>query len=339
MNWCESSTDGIVRMKEGVIGLANWRINGIALVAIGAALWGMDSVFLVDLLKYFTSIEIILFEHVLLAFFAVPVIWFSRHQLRGLGVKGWGALLFISWGGSAIASIIFTEAFLYGNASVVLILQKLQPLFAIVMARWLLKEKLPRHFQWFLLVALFGTYLLTFGFTIPSGLTDFRIVGSLLAIGAAVLWGGSTVMGRLLLNHMPFKTVTAARFFMALPFLLVLVLFSNPNWVQMGQHAIIPAAFLNVLFQALFPSLISLLLYYKGLSTTKASYATIAELAFPATGLLLNWLVLHQGITWGQFIGFVVVWFVVFQIARYQDKDANAVTYPSAITDISIEAE
>lgn len=317
--------------------MAKWRINGIILVAIGAALWGMDSVFLVDLLKYFTSIEIILFEHILLALFSVPVLWLGRHQLRGLGWKGWGALLFISWGGSAIASIIFTEAFLYGNASVVLILQKLQPIFAIFLARWILKEKLPRHFQWFLLVALIGTYLLTFGFSAPSGLSDFRIIGSLLAIGAAVLWGGSTVMGRLLLNRMKFETVTAARFFMALPLLFAMVLFANPNWTQLGQHIIIPVAFLNVLFQALFPSLISLLLYYKGLSTTKASYATIAELAFPATGLILNWVVLHQGLTWGQFTGFAIVWLVVFQIARYQDRDVSSFAYPEVVADVSLE--
>jgi drug/metabolite transporter (DMT)-like permease len=317
--------------------LAKWRINGIILVAIGAALWGMDSVFLVDLLKYFTSIEIILFEHILLALFSVPILWLGRHQLRGLGWKGWGALLFISWGGSAIASIIFTEAFLYGNASVVLILQKLQPIFAIFLAKWILKEKLPRHFQWFLLVALIGTYLLTFGFSVPTGLSDFRIIGSLLAIGAAVLWGGSTVMGRLLLNHMKFETVTAARFFMALPLLFAMVLFANPNWTQLGQHIIIPVAFLNVLFQALFPSLISLLLYYKGLSTTKASYATIAELAFPATGLILNWIVLHQGLTWGQFTGFAIVWFVVFQIARYQDREVSSFAYPEVVADVSLK--
>ena len=144
-------------------------------------------------------------------------------------------------------------------------------------------------------------------------------------------------MGRLLLNHMKFETVTAARFFMALPLLFAMVLFANPNWTQLGQHIIIPVAFLNVLFQALFPSLISLLLYYKGLSTTKASYATIAELAFPATGLILNWVVLHQGLTWGQFTGFAIVWFVVFQIARYQDRDVSSFAYPEVVADVSLE--
>ena len=322
-------------MMNGISGSAvksRWRMNGIALVAIGAALWGMDSVFLVDLLKYFSSIEIILFEHLLLALFAVPVLWRNREQLRGIGWKGWGALIFISWGGSAIASILFTEAFLYGNASVVLILQKLQPLFAILMAKWILRERLPHRFQWFLSVALLGTYLLTFGFSVPSGLSEIKIVGSSLAIGAAVLWGGSTVMGRLLLHHMKFETVTAARFLAALPLLLGMVLVSSPNWAQLGRHLIIPAAFLNVLFQALFPSLISLLLYYKGLAKTKASYATIAELAFPATGLVLNWVVLHQGITWGQFAGFALVWLAVFQVARYQEREVPRMGYAGEVS-------
>jgi len=54
-------------------------------------------------------------------------------------------------------------------------------------------------------------------------------------------------------------------------------------------------------------SLLSLLFYYRGLNGVRASHATIAELAFPATGLLVNWLILHQTIDLGQWLGFALV--------------------------------
>jgi drug/metabolite transporter (DMT)-like permease len=303
--------------------LVKFSRNGVLLVAIGAALWGMDSVFIVSLLKHLSSPEIIFLEHLLLALYAVPVVWIGRKQFKQLKLRHWGALLFIGWGGSAIASILFTQAFVYGNPSVVLILQKLQPVFAVLMAQWILRERLKKSFPFFLVFALVGTYLLTFGFTIPQHIGDVRLIGSLLALGAAGLWGGSTVMGRLLLDDMNFETVTAARFLIALPFLFVVLLTSGSNFIAMFHNAIVPADFMNLLFQALLPSLVSLLLYYRGLSHTKASYATLAELAFPATGLLLNWLVLGQGISWGQFVGFLIVWTTVFCLAKMNVEESR----------------
>jgi len=288
--------------------------RGVYLVALGAAFWGLDSVLITPLVKALTSSQIVFIEHVMLALYAIPVLWVTRKHLRKLSIRQWGAILFIAWGGSAIASILFTRAFLYGNPNAILLLQKLQPVFAVLLARWLLRERLTRLYPMYLILALLGTYLLTFGVSLPHGISDIRLVGALLALGAAGLWGGSTVMGRYLLSDLPFETVTALRFIVALPLLLAFVWGSN--WSTMVHHAMSPAVLLNLVFQALLPSLVSLLLYYYGLRQTKASYATIAELAFPACGLLLNWLVLHQAVTVWQFIGFAVIWICVAQIAR-----------------------
>ncbi|UJF33471.1 DMT family transporter [Paenibacillus hexagrammi] len=295
---------------------ANTR-RGIWLVAAGAALWGIDPLFRILLLKYFTSSQIVLFEHLLLMIYALPVLWLHRSELKGLRASHLGALLFISWGGSALATILFTSAFAHGDPNAVLLLQKLQPLFAILMARLLLKESLPAKFPLLLLMALAGTYLLTFGLGSPvSSLSGMAAVGGLLSIGAAALWGGSTVMGRLLLGKMQFETVTALRFACALPLLFALTsvggsdlqpLVGAHDWLAVGG---------NLLLQAFLPGLLSLLLYYRGLSGTKASYATLAELFFPAIGLIINWLVFHQPVTVAQLVGFVLIWVMLIQLSR-----------------------
>nr|WP_236587881.1 DMT family transporter [Tumebacillus amylolyticus] len=306
----------------GVNLVTGW--NGVWLIALGAALWGTDSVLRQPLLSYLSATQIVLLEHLLLAVYAIPVLWINRKQLRGLSLKEWGAILFISWGGSALATVLFTAAFGLGNASVVLLLQKLQPVFVFLLARVVLGERLTRGFGWYVLIALAGTYLLTFGFAMPYGNQGANeMLASVFAIGAAVLWGGSTVMGRLLLNKMSFETVTGARFLFALPLLALLVALNGTegvNHISMWSNFGTLLVFGMILLQALLPGLISLLLYYRGLSKTPASYATLAELAFPAAGLTLNWLFLKQGFTLGQFIGFAVVWVVVFQIARLQDR-------------------
>ncbi|NOU95726.1 EamA family transporter [Paenibacillus sp. LMG 31456] len=291
--------------------------SGIWFVAIGAALWGIDPLFRILLLKHLTSSQIVLFEHLLLLVYAVPVLWLHRKELRGLAIRHVIALLFISWGGSAVATIMFTSAFAYGNPNAVLLLQKLQPLFAIIMARLILKEKLPTLFPLLLLMALGGTYLLTFGFAAPVGsMSEFAAASGLLSIGAAALWGGSTVMGRVLLNKMQFETVTALRFTCALPLLFATTWFEGDklqlpvgtmDWMALSG---------NLLLQAALPGLFSLLLYYRGLAGTKASYATLAELLFPAVGVLINWLVFQQTVTVVQIIGFLLIWFMLFKLSR-----------------------
>ena len=278
------------------------------------------------LLEHLTSSQIVLLEHIIISLVAIPVIWKNRQELMRVGWRQVGALLFISWGGSAIATILFTMGLSNGNLNAVLLLQKLQPLFAIILASLLLKEKLPRHFGILMIIALAGTYLLTFGFTFPIGhWSDFVQVGSLLSLGAAALWGGSTVMGRMMVGQMKVETVTSLRFVLALPLLTLITLNEGAGW---NMPAFGTAAFagvsLNLIGQALLPGLLSLLVYYKGLMTTKASVATLAELSFPMAGVLINWVVFHEVITWTQILGFMLIWGVLFIISRQSESGVKA---------------
>ncbi|NOU86669.1 EamA family transporter [Paenibacillus sp. LMG 31460] len=294
-------------------------INGIWYVALGATLWGLDPLFRILLLKSFTSAQIVFIEHLLLACYALPVLLKYRKSLAGkLTLAVIGALLFISWGGSAIATILFTSAFAHGSANSVLLLQKLQPLFAIVLARLLLKETLPSKFFAYIVMALLGTYLLTFGFASPEmGLKDLGTLSCLFSILAAVLWGGSTVMGKFLLQkNLDFPVVTSLRFLMAIPLLTVVLLVSGDAWHVGGSSGDLTLIAVNLLFQAFFPGLISMLLYYKGLSSTKAFFATLAELAFPAVGVCINWVVFGQKLTVGQLVGFVFIWLTLWLMSR-----------------------
>ncbi|GIO92709.1 MULTISPECIES: DMT family transporter [Paenibacillus] len=302
--------------------------GGFWLVVLGAALWGVDPLFRVILLKNLTSAQIVLLEHIIISLIAIPVLWRNRVELRGIGWRHVGALLFISWGGSALATILFTMGLSNGNLNAVLLLQKLQPLFAIMLASLLLKEKLPRHFGILLIIALAGTYLLTFGMTLPIGhWNDFVQIGSLLSLGAAALWGGSTVMGRLMVGKLKYETVTSLRFVLALPLLAFMTWNEGAAWNMpaFGTGAF-AAVSLNLIGQALLPGLLSLLVYYKGLTTTKASVATLAELSFPMVGVLINWIVFQEVVTSAQLLGFLLIWVVLFVISRQSESSERTLS-------------
>jgi drug/metabolite transporter (DMT)-like permease len=297
--------------------------TGVLLVALGAAVWGTDTVLRAPLSAAFVPVLLVLGEHLVLALYAVPAVVLGWREVLTLDAPRWGALLVVGWGGSAVATILFTTglfaAFRAGEGSVntVLLLQQTQPLFAIAAAAVVLGERLTVLYVPIFATAALGAYLLAFGDLIgePGGLlAPFTQVGrarlefALAALGAAALWGTSTAMGRYLGGRLSFPTLTGARFITALPLLLVWAAVAVPDAAQGFAAGLAePQVARNLVLLALFPGLLGLLVYYRGLRNTPASYATLAELAYPATGVTLNWLLLGQPLTVAQGVGVVFV--------------------------------
>ena len=143
-----------------------WRNGGYAsvlLVAVGAAMWGTDAILRVPLLEVASPSQIVLLEHLVLLVYSVPAVVLGWRFFRGLGTAQWVALLIIGWGGSALATLLFTTAFAVGNPTVVILLQKTQPLFAIALAAILLRERLGWAYWPCFAVAMVGAYLISFG--------------------------------------------------------------------------------------------------------------------------------------------------------------------------------
>ena len=67
---------------------------------------------------------------------------------------------------------------------------------------------------------------------------------------------------------------------------------------------------------ALLPGLIAMLFYYRGLRTTPAPVATLAELAFPATALIVNYVALGATVDAAQLSGFAILWGTIASLHR-----------------------
>ncbi|HEX6301379.1 MAG TPA: DMT family transporter [Acidimicrobiia bacterium] len=276
--------------------------GGIALVALGAALWGTDAIFRRGLALELPATTLVFLEHVVLVALTAPVLWRSRDQYRQLQRGDWIAVLAIGAGASALATVMFTAAFRYGDPTTPLLLQKVQPLIAIGAAALILGERLLPRFAWFLVGGLAGAYLVAFAD--PSTVSVSALTPALLALGAAVFWGLGTVLGRHLMSKISFTALTALRFAVALPVLgVVLVTLPDDSMlsaVSLGDMG-------GVVLLAFVPGLVALLLYYQGLRSTPASAATLAELAFPLSAVGLNYIVFDTVLTLTQWVGVIVL--------------------------------
>lgn len=275
---------------------------GIPLVALGAALWGTDAIFRRSLALDLPATTVVMFEHLILASIAVPFLIRRRRQFALLAPHHWVSLLIIGIGSSAVATALFTAAFRYGDPTTPLLLQKLQPLVAIGGARLVLGERILPRFGWFLAFGIGGAYLLAF--PNPSSVDVVSLIPALLAVGAASLWGIGTVLGRQVIGVMDHMTLTATRFLIGFPASVALVSIMD-GWDAVGSVGW--GEIRGLVLLALVPGLLAIMIYYRGLRSTPASTATLAELAFPVTAAGLNYLVFGTVLSVSQAIGGVVL--------------------------------
>ncbi len=281
------------------------------------------------LTRALASPAIVLYEHLILSLIAVPVLIASWKELREMRGRDWLAVLGIAWGGSALATVLFTEAISRGNVNTAVLLQKAQPLFTFLLAGPLLGERSTRRHWRYLLVGVAGAWLVSFGDRgLLAPLSRVEISAALFALGASALWGSSTVLGRFLSPRFSFLTITSLRFVAALPLLFVISLWHGvalPATSSAGAFdspILTVEQFWRIVAMALIPGMAALLLYYRGLMSTTAPVAAIAELAFPATAVVLNWTFLGQRPAVVQVIGFAIIWAVVWRIQRGQAAEA-----------------
>ncbi len=271
---------------------------GIPLVALGAALWGTDAIFRRSLALDLPATTVVMFEHLILVSVTAPIVIRHRTRFAMLSRQHWISLVIIGIGSSALATALFTAAFRYGDPTTPLLLQKLQPLIAIIGARLVLGERILPRFSLFLGFGITGAYLLAF--PDPLRINVANIIPALLAVGAAALWAVGTVLGRHVISVLDHMTLTATRFLIGLPASVVLVSIMD-GWDAVDSVGW--AEFRALVLLALVPGLLAIMIYYSGLRSTPASTATVAELAFPVTAAGLNYLVFGTVLTPSQAIG------------------------------------
>lgn len=282
------------------------------LVAVAASLWGLSALWRSPLAREYPSLAIVFWEHVIIVLLVLPWVVPAVQRLRRTSVRTQLAVLVIGAGSSALATTLFTAAFRLGDPITPQVLQKLQPLIAVLLATVILGERLRPRFALFLVPGLVGAWLLAFAD--PLGVTVAGAQAALLAVGAAALWAAGTVLGRLASAELRFRDLTALRFTVGLVTLALIAVLTGTS-VALPWSLAPPLVLL-----ALVPGLLALVLYYLALGRTPASRATMAELAFPLTAAVIGVVAFAARPTPTQWLGFVIVLVTVVALAIHEQR-------------------
>src|SRR6478672_999912 len=275
-----------------------------SLVAVAAALWGMDALLRKPLAQSTSVATIVFGEHLVLVLLVLPLLVPALMAAYRLGWRYVAAAVAIGAGASAIATILFTQAFVDGDPVTPVVIQKVQPLVALVAARILLGERPHQRFAWYFVPAVVGTWLMAFPH--PTHIdTNSTLLPSLYALAAAVLWAFGTVLGRYLARDMRFEHVTTLRFTFGLPAsAIALLVLGAPAFASAHD-----SFWIAVL--AIVTGLVAMSLYYFGLQNTPAVAATLAELAFPVTAVLVGYFKFGATLSASQWVGVAMTSLVV----------------------------
>ena len=275
-------------------------------VIFAAFLWSFDG-FIRQNLFALPSFLIVSLEHVIGAILFLPLLIRGWKEVSSLGQRGWISVLWISIFGGVLGTFFYTKALSYVNyidLSVVVLLQKLQPIFAIALAGVILKEKITNRFIILAFTAIVGGYLVTFGSSSIQDWDDKTIIAALLALLAAFSWGSSTVLGKHALNRLSFTTVTSLRLSITAS-VTAFVLLSTGQYDAVQSMTISHWGFIVLI--VLSTGSLALFFYYYGLNKLPASHATLYELFWPLSAVGLDWFIRGNILSLTQWVGAILL--------------------------------
>ncbi len=293
---------------------------GSIFIIIAAMMWGLDGILLTP--SYFTKFNFFDVNFIVFIAHAMPTIilsiFFLKHYkyLKTFTQSDYLFFILIALFGGTIGTLSIVKALQLSNYtpySIVILIQKTQPIFAILLAIFLLKEKPSKNFYVVAVIALIAIYFLTFEFKSPVLLKQNNLLAVLYSLLAAFSFGSSTVFGKKVVYKFSFLTSTFYRFFFTTIITMLFVIFSETTRNTITQYTQNKNLMEFSLFIAIF-GLLAILIYYNGLKYVKATIATFCELAFPITSVVTEAIVYKRFLSPIQLVAAIVLVLIILYL-------------------------
>jgi drug/metabolite transporter (DMT)-like permease len=273
-------------------------------ICLAATLWGFDGVVLTPRLFALPVLFVVFLLHAVPFFLMQAFLSDAYRALTELSVSGWINLVFVALVGGLVGTLaIVTALFLveFNQLSVVVLLQKFQPVFAILLAAVLLRERPSKGFLVWAGLAVIGAYLLTFGWRLPEFDTGTNTArAALFALLAAASFGSATVLGKRLLGTLDFWQATFGRYGVTSLMAAVLLFVTG---IGFPVSSVTPKHWIVVVIISITTGSGAILLYYWGLQRIRAMTATICELCLPLSAVFFDYLVNGSRLSVSQMLG------------------------------------
>lgn len=297
------------------------RYIGATAIIIAAILWGFDGVVLTPRL-YNLDVGFVVFMLHLVPFIIMNIFLFKQYKYLKV-FSGKDIILFVSiaFFGGALGTLAIVKALFlveFQHLSIVVLLQKLQPVFAIILAAIFLKEKIEKRFYFWAVLAVIASYFLTFGYRLPHIGQDANLIkAAIWAVVAAFSFGSATVLGKKAVSKYPYYTTNFFRFGFTSIIMLLFVLVTG----KLGEFASITNMnWMILVIIALTTGSGAIFLFYYGLNKVKAVVSTICELLFPISAVIFDYFINGKVLSPIQIISAAIMILAIVEISYNRKK-------------------
>ncbi len=291
-------------------------------IILAASLWGVDGIVFRPALNTLPVALVVFIESGLISLLLIPFLIKRWDEIKRLAASEYVTFFLIALFGGAAGTMAITKALFYVNfvnLSIVILIQKLQPVFAISLAAILLKEKLSKKFFIYASVAIIGSYFLTFGFSMPEfELGNKTLTAALYSLAAAFSFGLSTVLSKKAITKVSYTTATVLRFYFTAIIMFAVIAVSGE---ASAIYSVTQKQIMIFFAIAFSTGGLAIYLYYIGLQYITASESTILELAFPVTAIFLEYLVHGNLLTLPQWFGAALLIFAIVKITGFYNSE------------------
>ncbi|MBW1615641.1 MAG: DMT family transporter [Deltaproteobacteria bacterium] len=299
----------------------NHIISGVLPILTASVLWAVG---------YFIRKSILYaISPLLLAFFSAFLTCCALWLFYGLNLKlvynifssNPFQYIFLGLTGVVFGSTLMFLSLDYIDLGIATVLEKLQPVFTVILAWYFLNETLTLRQIFYALTMLIGSFFVVLEepFTVVIG--NSNIIGISAVIGAAFFWAISSIIGKnLLIKKIDPHIVTFMRFAIGSIILSPFFIFHRQLHLQLKLNAVIICL---IIISSLITTTFGYIIYYKGLRYVTASVAGVLELITPLAGIFLGIIFLGEDLNLIQAIAIAVMFFSVYNISKRRRKRKN----------------
>ncbi len=257
----------------------------------------------------------------------------NRKNKTGNLKKNWKVLLVAGLSGPFISQIMQYIGLAMTTASDALILLNLTPIFAVILAVPLLKEKITFDKILGLLLATIGVILIVVNTSTDySAINLQRILGDIIVIVSTFFFAINGIAGKIAVKYENAVTVTFYSTLFAVPFIWMSAAFLEDVTVLFRMSAF---TWLVIAWVAIVNTVMAFILYYHSMKYIEAGRVQITLNLIAVWGVLMSVLILHETITILQITGgfLTIVGVILAQMSQVRKKSSEALIIPDKSTE------
>jgi drug/metabolite transporter (DMT)-like permease len=268
-------------------------------------------------------------------FLLVLNLQFSKGKKIGNIRKNWKAVLIAGLSGPFISQILQYIGLEMTTASDALLLLNLTPIFAVIIAAPVLKEKITLDKFLGLLIATIGVTLIVLNTSPEPSIPQFqRIIGDILVIVSTLFFAINGIAGKIAVKYENAVSVTFYSTLSAVPFIWLSAALLDDITVLLTMSF---EAWLVIAWVAIVNTVFSFVLYYESMKHIEAGRVQIILNLVAVWGVLFSITILHETITILQVAGgfLTVIGVIIAQMTQMRKNSSKELKTP----DDSIESD